>query len=212
MKKYKHPVYLWAMAGVVLSLLTLAVIVFGIHSTPTIAMDYEVVVQAASETLDCVRTGDYEALSQLLYGAPNLGESPEATEDAQSMILFAFLDSIQYQVSPQCRASDSGITVDVHIQCLDIAAVSEALQAIVPDLMTKIANEKGDESLVYDANHDYLESFLSEVLATATKQVLAGNPTTTEKDITLELVQSGGKWQVVPTEDFVQLLTGYVSQ
>ena len=33
-----------------------------------------------------------------------------------------------------------------------------------------------------------------------------------ERDITLTFARSNGKWLVVPTEDFVQLLSGYVSE
>ena len=212
MKKLKHPVYLWAIAGIILSLLTLTVTVYGINSTPAIAMDASVVVEAAEQTLECVRSGDYDTLGQMLYGAPKLGDSPLDAEDLESTILLAFLDSVQYQVSSQCHTSDSGISLDVQLTCLDLSAVSESLQAIVPDLMNRIANEKGDESLVYDAGRNYREDFITEVLTTATQQVLAKAPQTIDREITLDLVQCDGRWQVVPTDAFVQLLSGYVSE
>jgi hypothetical protein len=212
MNKSKYPAYLWTIAGIILSLLTLTVTVCGINSTPVIAMDASVAVEAAEQTLDCARTGDYDALGQMLYGAPKLGDSPMDEDDLESTILLAFLDSIQYQVSSECRTSDSGISVDVKLTCLDLAAVSESLQAIVPGLMNRIANEKGDESLVYDAGRNYREDFITEVLTTATQQVLEQAPQTVDREITLELVQSGGRWQVVPTEAFIQLLSGYVSE
>ena len=212
MKKYKHPAYLWAIAGILFCLLTLTVTVYGINSTPAIAMDASVAVEAAEQTLECVRSGDYDALGQMLYGAPKLGDSPIGTEDLESTILMAFLESIQYQVSPECHTSDSGISLDVTLTCLDLAAVFESLQAIVPDLMNRIANEKGDESLVYDAGRNYREDFITEVLTTATQQVLAKAPQTIDREITLDLIQRDGRWQVVPTDAFVQLLSGYVSE
>ena len=212
MNSLKRSVCLWAIAGIILALLTLVIILMGINSTPAIAMEPQVLVDAAAQTLDCVRTGDYDALGQMLYGAPNLGDSPKDTDDLESMILMTFLQSIRYQIIPDFRASDSGISLDVQITCMDIPALSSAMQEIVPDLMNQIANEKGDESLVYDENHNYLDSFLTEVLYTAAQQILADDPQTMDTVLTLELVQSNGRWQVVPTNDFVQLLCGYVSQ
>ena len=212
MKRIKRSVCLWTAAGIILGLLTLTVILVGINSAPAIVMDPQVLADAAAQTLDCVRTGDYDALGQMLYGAPNLGDSPKDTDDLENMILMTFLQSIRYRISPDCRASDSGISLDVQITCLDISALSESLQAIVPDLMNQIANEKGDESLVYDENHNYLDSFLDEVLRTAAQQALADEPQTMDTVLTLDLVQWSGRWQVVPTNAFVQLLCGYVSQ
>ena len=199
MNSLKRSVCLWAIAGIILALLTLTVILLGINSTPAIAMEPQVLVDAAAQTLDCVRTGDYDALGQMLHGAPNLGDSPKDTDDLESMILMTFLQSIRYQIIPDFRASDSGISLDVQITCMDIPALSSAMQEIVPDLMNQIANEKGDENLVYDENHNYLDSFLTEVLYTAAQQILADDPQTMETVLTLELVQSNGRWQVVPT-------------
>ena len=212
MKNFKHPAKLWILAGMVLSLLTLSVTVYGMNSTPAMAMHADVVVNAVEETLDCVRSGDYNALGQMLYSAPDLGEAPTATDDLESLILLTFLNSIQYQIGSEIRTSDSGVSVDVHITCMDISALSSAMQEIVPDLMNKIANEKGDEKLVYDENHNYREDFIDQVLRTAAELVLADAPQTMDRDLTLELVQSNGRWQVVPTDAFVKLLSGYVSE
>ena len=212
MKRFKKPAILWALAGVVLSLLTLAVTVIGINSSPVVLVKSAVVTEAAGQTLDCVRSGDYDALGQMLHGAPNLGDAPEKNNNAESMLYYAFLDSLRYQVSQEFIATDSGISVDVRIQCMDISAVSESLQAIVPDLMNQIANEKGDEKLVYDEQNNYRDDFIAEVLRTATTQVLNESVPTMERDLTLEPIQSKNGWQVVPTESFLQLLSGYVSQ
>jgi hypothetical protein len=128
------------------------------------------------------------------------------------MILLTYLDSIQYQIISDVRASDSGVSVDVRISCMDISALSDAMQEIVPDLMNKIANEKGDEKLVYNEDKSYREDFIDQVLRTATEIVLADAPRTMDRDLTLDLVLSKGRWQVVPTDAFVQLLSGYVSE
>lgn len=212
MKKIKRPAKLWILAGIILSLLTLMVTAYGTNSTPAIAMNSGVVAEAVAQTMDCVRSGDYDTLGSMLYSAPDLGEAPTATDDLESMILLTYLDSIQYQIISDVRASDSGVSVDVRINCMDISALSDAMQEIVPDLMNKIANEKGDEKLVYNEDKSYREDFIDQVLRTATEIVLADAPRTMDRDLTLDLVLSKGRWQVVPTDAFVQLLSGYVSE
>lgn len=212
MKKIKQPVLLWSVAGIILSLLTLITAVLGINSTPKVLMDSEVVIAAAGNTLDCVRSGDYAALEQLLYGTPKLGQLPEKSDDVQSRLMYMYLESIHYELADECRSSGEGVALDARIQCLDIASVSEALQAIVPELMQQVADELGDENAIYDKEHNYQDSFLNEVLGRAMDQVLSENPHTIERELTLQFARSDAGWQVVPDQTFVPLLSGFISE
>ena len=212
MKNFKHPTLIWGIAGILLSLLTIIAAVTGIHSSPVLLMDTDVIVQAAEQTLDCVKTGDYEALETMLYGAPALGQLPEKDEAMQSRILYTYLDSIHYDVADTCQVSGDGISLSVQIQCMDISSVSAALQEIVPDLMQQVADEYGDEARIYDADHNYQNAFLEDVLSRALDQVLADNPHTTQKDLILQFARSQDGWKVVADPAFVQLLTGFISE
>ena len=212
MKNFKHPALIWGIAGILLSLLTIIAAVTGIHSSPVLLMDTDVIVQAAEQTLDCVKTGDYEALETMLYGAPALGQLPEKDEAMQSRILYTYLDSIHYDVADTCQVSGDGISLSVQIQCMDISSVSAALQEIVPDLMQQVADEYGDEARIYDADHNYQNAFLEDVLSRALDQVLADNPHTTQKDLILQFARSQDGWKVVADPAFVQLLTGFISE
>lgn len=212
MKNFKHPALIWGIAGILLSLLTIIAAVTGIHSSPALLMDTDVIVQAAEQTLDCVKTGDYEALETMLYGAPALGQLPEKDEAMQSRILYTYLDSIRYDLADTCQVSGDGISLNAQIQCMDIASVSAALQEIVPELMQQVADEYGDEAKIYDAEHNYQNAFLEDVLSRALDQVLADNPHTTQKDLILQFSRSQDGWKVVADSAFVQLLTGFISE
>lgn len=212
MKKTKQPAVLWGIGGILLSLLTLMVTICGVNSTPVLLLDDRVVIEAAAEALECARTGDYEALGQMLYGSPDLGKFSEDTENAESLILHAYLDSIRYEFAPECYPSGDQLALDAAINCLDIPALSDSLQAIVPDLMNEIADRKESEAEIYDAEHNYLPEFIAEVLFAATEQVLAEQPHTTQREITLNLARGDGRWQVVPTQPLLQLLSGFVSE
>lgn len=209
MEKTKRSVILWSIAGAILSLCTLAAVIYGINSTPKVLVDSEALAASAEQVLECARSGDYDALSQLLYGTPDLGACPEKAENAESMIWYAFLDSIDYQVSQECYASGSGVALDIRIRCLDISAVTASLQAIAPELLLQTAQQEED---IYDEQNNYRESFISEVLCAATAQVLAEDPQLLDRELTLTFTRSDGRWQVVPTESLLQLLSGYVSE
>jgi len=97
MKNVKKPVILWGIAGIVLSLCTLIAVIGGLLGNPLILVDTEAVLTAAEQTMDCVCSGDFEALGQLLSGAPDLGPAPENSGDAKGEIWQAYLESIAYQ-------------------------------------------------------------------------------------------------------------------
>lgn len=210
MENTKKPVNLWLIAGIVLSLCTLFTVVYGLNSSPVVLVDSAPVVEAAEQTLECARSGDYDALGRMLYGAPSLGQCPEKEDTAESKIWYAYLDSIQYQVAQEITPTASGVSLTAQITTLDIPAVSASLQEIVSDLLPKMAKDSKEK--VYDAEHKYTDAFVAEVLNTAADQVLSGQVPTVQREITLELTRSGGSWQVVPTQQLQQFLSGFVSE
>lgn len=212
MKNFKQPALLWGIAGILLSLLTILTAVVGINSTPVLLMDSDVIIQSAVDTLDCVKTGDYASLEPMLHGTPKLGRLPEKGDGMQSRILYTYLDSIRYELAEECQTSGDGVSLGVAIECMDIPAVSAALQEIVPGLMQKVADEYGDEAKIYDAEHNYQNAFLEDVLSRALDQVLAENPHTTRKELTLQFARSQEGWNVVADPTFLQLLAGFISE
>ena len=211
MKRKIFSVILWASAGLLLAAATIGTAIYGMHSTPTIRLDQSVVLDTAEEMLTCAKSGDYTALSQLLYGNPDLGELPGNTDDAQGMIWHAYLDSLRWNLAEGCIPTDAGLSVAVAVRCMDISAVTTSLQAIAPDRMTQLAKEKTEEE-IYDAQKNYLPEFVDEVLRSATAEVLAQEIPTMVRTMTLQLVRADGSWQVVPTEELMHFLSGYVAE
>lgn len=194
MKNLKKPVILWGLAGLILSLCTLVITLVGLLSEPVVRVDTEAVVSAAEQTLDCARTGDFEALQKLLAGAPDLGPAPENTGDTKSILWQAYLESLEYQFSDQCHAEGDIITLDMQLTCLDIPAVIAKLQETVPTILVENTTE-GHEAVLLSATEDILSQ-----------------PPMTERTVTLQLRNADGGWKVLANETFVQLLTGFVSE
>ena len=212
MKKKTLSVLLWAAAALILTAATIGTAAYGTRSTPSIRMDQAVILDLAEETMTCARSGDYAALSQLLYGNPDLGQSPEKTDEAQSMIWHAYLESLQWTLAENCTPTDTGVTVEVSLQCLDISAVTTALQTLAPARMEELAKQTTEESDIYDKDRNYLPEFVAEVLRSATEDALAQEPQIMERTMTLELVRVNGSWKVVPTEELMHFLSGFVAQ
>ena len=200
----------WAIAGLLVSLCTLFVLRYGTTHGPAVLVDAQSVTEAADQVMACAASGDYGALEELLYGAPHLGEAPQKDGSAQGLIWKAYLDSIEYSFG-SCYAVDSYMALDVCVTCLDISSVTASLQEIAPGLMAKKAAQITDEKEVYDEAHNYREDFLAEVMAESAVQALGNQTKTMEQTFTLQLVRSDGTWQVVPTEDFLRFLSGFVS-
>lgn len=211
MKKKTLSVLLWAAAAVILTVATISTAIYGTRSTPAIRMDQSVILDVAEEAMIYARSGDYAALSQLLYGNPDLGQAPEKTDEAQSMIWHAYLDSIQWTLAESCVPTDTGVTLEVNLQCLDISSVTTALQTLAPARMEYLAKQTTEESDIYDADRNYLPEFVAEVLRSATEEALAQELQTLERTLTLELTRVDGSWQIVPTEELMHFLSGFVA-
>lgn len=212
MKTKKKAAAGWAAAGAVLSLCVLIAVIYGLNRDPQFLADPSKVTAAAEEVLDCACTGDLDTLEKMLYCEPSLGDVPNRDTSVQSMIWYAYLDSIRYSLPDTPEVTDEGISLNVSITCLDISAITEALKDTAPDLMAQEAAAAGSDEEIYDADHNYRESFISEVLQKAVSQILRRQPQTMEREITLQLVRSDRQWQVVPNEELLQLLSGFVSE
>lgn len=210
MEKRKRNTMLWAIAAAALALSTLLTVVFAMGGSPAVLVSGDTVKTAAEEMLDCARTGDFETLSGLLYGTPNLGKTPEKDGSAESMILQAYLESIQCEMSGDCYGQDGGVAVDARVTCLDITAVTDALEAAAPALMAQKASEMEREE-IYDEENNYREAFVADVLREATAQVLAENPAAMSRELTFQFRRQDGRWLVVPTEEVQQLLSGFIA-
>lgn len=212
MKTRKRVTIGWASAGAVLSLCVLFAVIFGLNSKPRLLADPSKVMSAAEEVLDCARSGDLGSLEKMLFGEPILGDVPSRDSSAQSMIWYEYLDSIQYSLPAAPEVTDEGIFINVTVTCLDISAVTDALKDTAPDLMERKAATVGSEEEIYDADRNYRDSFVCEVLREAVSQILRKQPQTMKREITLQLVRSNGQWQVVPNEELLLLLSGFVSE
>lgn len=211
MEKTTKCVICWAAAAAVLALCALGVLAYGLNHTPQLLADPEPIKTAAGEVLDAVHNGELDQLKALLSGSPKIGAIPEKDDTPQSMLWYAYLDSLTYELSDQLTLSDSGAEITAKVTCLDIGAALEALPQAAQALLEQKAAETTEESDIYDNQHNVRQDLAAELFHQAASDILAGSPQTMEQEITLQLVRANGLWQVVSGDALTKLLSGFVT-
>lgn len=211
MEKTTKWVICWLCAGALLAACALGVLAYGLNHSAQLKADPAGITAAAEEVLDTVRTGKLDSLKELLSGNPKIGTFPEKDDTPQSMLWYAYLGSLNYELSPEFVLSDNGADVTVSVTCLDISAAMDALPRKAQALLEQKAAETTEESDIYDAKHNVHPELAAQLLHQAAAELLADAPQTMEQEITLRLIRTDGLWQVVPGDSLTKLLSGFVT-
>lgn len=211
MEKTTKWVICWIAAAALLALGVLGVLVYGLNHNPQLLADPEPIRSAAVQVLDTIHSGEFGQLRELLSGSPKLGTFPEKDNTPQSMLWYAYLDSLTYEVSREPVLSDSGAEITAAITCLDIRAAMDKLPQAAQTLLEAKAQDTFEESEIYDENHNLREDLTAQLLQQAAADLLADAPQTMEQEITLQLVRANGQWQVTPGDALTKLLSGFVT-
>ena len=203
--------------GVILVLVGLIAAASGIFLSFA-AMDAEPVLvtepveatQKVAELMEAVVSCDYEKASSLIYGNPALGLDREPADQVGVLLWNAFTKSQSYELKGGCIASNSGLAQQVVFTYLDMNSVTANLgdrsQAL---LMERIeAAESIDE--IYDANNEYREDVVMEVLEDAVGEALKKDAQTVSVELTVSMVFREGQWWIVADNALLNAISGGV--
>ena len=157
-------------------------------SLMTTAPEAQAQVAAA---MDAICQGDYAAAEPYLLGQSKLGADREPADAAAALIWDAFLDSLSYQLTGACYATDTGVAQDVTLTYLDISSVTAT-----------------HTSQLYDESGNFLQEVVLQVLNTAVTEALQEDAQRTTCTFTLQLVNRNGQWYIVPNSDFISAISG----
>lgn len=158
--------------------------------------------------MDAICQNNFSAAEQYLLGQPNLGVDREPADEAGTLIWEAFLNSLSYELSGDCYATDSGVAQDVVFTCLDVTSVTANLAERSEAILTKLQQEATYASEIYDENGNYHQHVVQEVLKTAVQAALQEDGKTITSTFTLQLVNRDGQWCIVPNSDLINALSG----
>lgn len=157
---------------------------------------------------DAVNDSDYDTISALLYGNPNLGIDREAADDVGVLFWEALEDSREFELIGECYATESGLAWDAKLTCLDLGSVTVNLRQRAQTMLEERVAAAEDTSEVYNENNDYKEEFVMAVLYDAAKDALAEDARTVTYEFTLNLIFTNGQWWIMPEGTLMKAISG----
>lgn len=179
-----------------------------LDSKPVLVQRPESAEQRVHALMDAVSESDYDTISSLLYGNPNLGIDREAADDVGVLFWDAMEQSRSCELLGECYVTDSGLAWDAKLTCLDLGSVTVNLRQRAQTLLEERVAAAEDTSEVYDENNDYREEFVMAVLYDAAKEALAEDAKTVTYEFTLNLIYTNGQWWIMPETPLLEAVSG----
>lgn len=192
--------------GILMGLGTAWMAVHGLHAPARILKTPDGAQARVEEMMSSICTGDFEGAAACIYGTPDLGAVPENADPAVSLLWDAYRSSFSGVSLSELRATDSGISVDVSVTCLDLSAVLAGLEddirAFVEGQNAARREDEAPYNVKRDLWQDLTEKILPDVLENREHSVT----------VTIDLIYDRGWWWVLPTDTLTDLLSGSFGQ
>ena len=165
-------------------------------------------VSCSEDFARALNDGDLEAAAQYVYGQPDLGVDTVPENPESALLWEAFVNSISFEFPGNCYMEQNTLIRRGSITTLDISSVIGKLRESVQYLLDqRIASAQSLEE-IYDAQNQFREDLVTQILDQALQQALAQDGQTVTREVTLKLVNRDDRWWVVPDQNLLQILTG----
>ena len=165
-------------------------------------------VSCSEDFARALNDGDLEAAAQYVYGQPDRGVDTVPENPESALLWEAFVNSISFEVPGNCYIEQNTLLRRGSITTLDISSVIGKLRESVQSLLDqRIASAQSLEE-IYDAQNQFREDLVTQILDQALQQALAQDGQTVTREVTLKLVNRDDRWWVVPDQNLLQILTG----
>ena len=163
--------------------------------------------ETAQAMLDALCQGDLEAVSRHLSGTPALTQ-PGNGGEASRRIWQAYVDSMTYRFTGPLYGTSQGPAIDVQVDALDVTALTDRIQALVPGLLRRHIAQAKDISEIYDSGNGYRQDLVDQVLLEAIDAALKESPAACRTELTLTLRYQAKDWYVLPDNALILLISG----
>ena len=165
-------------------------------------------VSCSEDFARALNDGDLETAAQYVYGQPDLGVGTVPENPESALLWEAFVNSISFEFPGNCYMEQNTLLRRGSITTLDVSSVTGKLRESVQSLLDqRIASAQSLEE-IYDAQNQFREDLVTQILEEALQQALAQDGQTVTREVTLKLVNRDGRWWVVPDQNLLQILTG----
>ena len=118
---------LFGILGILLALTGIMLALSNREASPILAKQPEAARNQVTTMLDALCQGEYDTVSDCLYGTPNLGMGGEAADEVGQLFWNALRQSFTYEILGDFHATDSGVALDVSISAMDLSATTAKL-------------------------------------------------------------------------------------
>lgn len=207
MRKRKILPWLFGTLGAMLAAAALVICLTGRDAEPVMVRCPQEAEECVGAMMDALCSGDFRQASRYLYGAPALGSGLGGDDEAAAQLWAAFTSSLRCTPESRCYATAGGVVQDITVSSLDIGQVLQTMKTTAPLLLERQVDraEKMDE--VYDANHEYREEFLRDVMRRAAAAALE-TADTAAHTLTVKLTYCDGQWWVLPDRALLEAVSG----
>lgn len=199
---------IFAMLAIVLAMFTVRLSLDNRDALPQLLVTPEDASSRLTQTFDSICSGDYTAAQAYIYGNPSLGVNREPEDEVSKLIWNAFVESLSYELSGECYATDDGLAQDVVLTSLNIGSVTATLRERSQGLLAQWVEEADDVSEIYDENNDYKEALVLSALLEAAQASLEEDAEFQSVTITVSLVYRDEQWWVVSDSAFLKAISG----
>lgn len=162
----------------------------------------------AAAMMNAVCEGDYEKASEYILGNPDLGVSREPADKAGAIIWDSFTGSLSYEMVGPCTTTDDGLSQQIQLTGLDLRSVTADLKTRSQALLEERVASAEDTSEIYDADNEYREEFVMDVLYEAVAQAIEEDAAMKTTTLTLNLTYQNGRWWVVADNALLDAISG----
>lgn len=208
MKISKLAAAVFAVVGTVLLVGSIAASFVGLSSSTKAVKPSEEANDAAQAVLNALDSGDFVGVAAYFYGTPSLGLDREPATAAGKQLWQAYRDSVSVTSGTGCYSEGSEIYRTAEITAMDISSVTSQLGRRAAELLGKKRAEAEEPSQLLDEDGQFPQSMKEEALTQALQDLLAENPKTVTRQVTLKLVQQDGQWLAVPDKALLEILSG----
>lgn len=201
---------LFALLGAAAVGLVIYICIHFTNALPQLTFTPDVPRERVADMMDCICRGDLSDAEGYMLASPDLGVDREPKDEISALIWYAFVDSMSYSFSGDCHPTEDGLAQPITYTCLDIASVTANLKERSQALLTQRVAEAEDVSEIYDANNEYREDVVREMLALAVQDALKEDAKMLTTQVEIRLKYRDGQWWIQADQELLDVLFGDV--
>lgn len=200
---------IFGIVGLVLMLGTTALCLLSLDAPVRVEVP-QAAQQQAQTVMDAIAEGDFTAASENMYDRPDLGTDQALTGEAAA-VWEIFQSGISYEFTSECYYSGTSLAIDAVLTVPDIASITDSVDDHARTLMNERIAAATEMEELYDAENNFRQDLVDDVMAQAVERALAEEPELLTFETTLGIVYEGKQWWVVPDQALLKALCGGVA-